>query len=135
MSLFSSPQFLRNVVRADAASGLASALLHLALAGTLAPLLGLPQALVVGSGLALLGYVALSAYVATRDPMPRPLVWALIIGNFAWVLGCVYVLCSAAFTPSLLGQVYVGVQALAVAVLAELEWTGLRRQAPLAPAW
>ena len=135
MSLFSSPQFLRNVVRADAASGLASALLHLVLAGTLAPLLGLPHALVVGSGVVLIGYVALAAYTSTCDPMPRSLVWVLILGNAAWVLACVFVLCSAAFAPTLLGQIYLGVQALAVAVLAELEWTGLRRQARMAPAW
>lgn len=135
MSLFSSPQFLRNVVRADAVSGLASALLHLVLAGTLATLFGLPHALVAGSGVALIGYVALAAYIATCDPMPRALVWTLIAGNAAWVLACAFVLCSDAFAPTLLGQIYVGVQALAVAALAELEWTGLRRQARVAPAW
>jgi hypothetical protein len=135
MSLFSSPQFLRNVIRADAASGGASALLHLVLAGALAPLLGLPHALVVGSGVALIGYVALAAFISLCDPMPRALIWVLILGNAAWVVGCVAVLCSAQLSPTLLGQIYIGVQALAVAVLAELEWTALRRQAQLAPAW
>ncbi|HSV52549.1 MAG TPA: hypothetical protein VLJ57_10550 [Burkholderiaceae bacterium] len=135
MSLLSSPNFLRNVIRADAASGLASSLLHLMLAGYLSDLLGLPRALLVGSGLLLLGYVALAAFISTCDPMPRPLVWTLVAGNAAWALACLLLLSSAALAPTLLGKIYIVVQALAVAVLAELEWTGLRRQAQAVPAW
>lgn len=135
MSLLSSPHFLRNVIRADAASGLASSLLHLLLAGYLSELLGLPHALLVGSGLLILGYVALAAYIATCDPMPRSLTWVLIVGNAAWVAACVALLASTAVAPTLLGQIYIGVQALAVAVLAELQFTGLRRQPQAVPAW
>lgn len=135
MSLLSSPNFLRNVVRVDAASGLASSLLHLLLAGYLSEMLGLPHALLVGSGLLLLGYVALAAFISTCDPMPKALVWTLIAGNAAWVLACLMLLSSAALAPTLLGKVYIVVQAQAVAVLAELEWTGLRRQPQVAPAW
>lgn len=127
MSLLSSPRFLRNVIRLDAASCLASGVLHLAFAGTLADLLNLPAGLVVGSGLVLLAVVALASVIVLREPMPRSLVALLVIGNFGWVLGCIALMAGAAGSPTLLGQVYLGVQAAAVAVLAELEWAGLRR--------
>jgi hypothetical protein len=127
MSIFESPRFLRNVVVVDAASGAASSLLHLLGAGALAGLLGLPYGVLVMSGALLLAFVALAAYVAACDPIPRPLVSTLIAANWAWVgaSAVVFFLHAGSMTP--LGEAYVIVQALAVAALAELEWFGLRR--------
>jgi len=126
MSLFASPRFLRQVLGVDAVSGSATALLHLTAAGALAPLLGLPGGLLVASGLALIAFVAGSAYLASCDPVPRGPVWALIFANWAWAGACLALLFSGAAATAL-GQGYLVVQAAAVALLAELEWMGLRR--------
>ena len=66
--------------------------------------------------------------------MPRPVIWALVAGNLGWALACVLLLLSGRVSPSALGVAYVLVQALTVAVLAELQYFGLRRTAPQ-PAW
>lgn len=126
MSIFASPRFLRTVLWADAASGAGTALLQLTAAGALASLLGLPAQLLVASGLVLLVYVAGAAYLANCDPVPRGPVWALIVGNWAWVAGCVALLVAGAASTAP-GQAYLVVQAVAVAALAELQWMGLRR--------
>ena len=126
MSIFASPRFLRSVLWADAASGAATALLQLTAGGALASLLGLPAGLLVASGLALLVYVAGAAYLASCEPVPRGPVWALVLGNWAWVAGCLALLFTGA-AGTTLGQAYLVVQAVAVAALAELQWMGLRR--------
>jgi hypothetical protein len=126
MSIFASPRFLRSVLWADAASGAATALLQLTAANALAALLGLSSGLLVASGLALVVYVAGAAYLASCNPVPRGPVWALIIGNWAWVAGCVALLMTGA-AGTAPGQAYLAVQAIAVAVLAELQWMSLRR--------
>jgi hypothetical protein len=126
-SIFASPRFLRNVLRADAVAGALSSLLHLLAAGMLAELLGLPHGVLVMSGAALLVYVAMATYLAVCDPIPRGGVSMLIAANWAWVGACAveFMMNASALTP--LGQGYLVVHALAVAVLAELEWFGLRR--------
>lgn len=132
MSIFASPRFLRSVLWADAASGAATALLQLTAANALAALLGLSSGLLLASGLALVVYVAGAAYLASCNPVPRGPVWALIIGNWAWVAGCVALLMTGA-AGTALGQAYLVVQAIAVALLAELQWMSLRRT-PV-PGW
>jgi hypothetical protein len=134
MSLLASPRFLRQVLWADAASGAATGLLHLSAGATLAALLGLPATLITGSGLLLLAYVALAGWLATQDPLPRTAAWVLVAGNWAWVAACLVLLFGGSLAPTLAGQVYLAVQAFAVAVLAELQMTGLRRQAR-PPGW
>jgi hypothetical protein len=126
MSIFASPQFLRRVLWADAASGAASSLLHLMGAGLLASWLGLPYGVLAASGVALLIYVGFAGYLASCDPVPRGLVSMLIAANWAWVGGCVVIFLMNAATLTPLGQAYIVVHAMAVAVLAELEWFGLR---------
>jgi hypothetical protein len=134
LSLASSPQFLRRVLWLDAATGVATGLLQLLLAAWLAPLLGLPETLLVLSGWALFGYVALIAFIATRPFIAPGLVWLLIAANGVWVLGCLALLFGGLVTPTLLGQGFIAMQALAVGLLMELQWFGVRR-APAQPAW
>lgn len=133
MSNFASPRFLRNVLWADAATCLATGLLQLAGGTALAQVLGLPQPLLTGTGLFLLAYAAAAAWTATRDPVPRILVGLFAIGNAAWAVGCIAVLATGMLQPSGLGMAWVLFQAATVAVLAELQFTGLR-QAPV-PGW
>ena len=49
--------------------------------------------------------------------------------NSAWVAGSLALLVSGAVSPTMLGYAFVLVQAVAVGVLAELQWIGLRREA------
>ena len=133
-SLAASPLFLRRVLWLDAATGVATGLLQVGLAAWLAPLLGLPERLLLVSGWALFCYVALIAFIATRPFIAPALLWLLIVANGAWVLACLALLFGGLVTPTLLGQGFIAVQAVAVGLLMELQWFGVRR-APAQPAW
>lgn len=128
MSIFASPRFLRNVLWADAASCLASGALQLAGGAGLAHLLNLPQPLLTGTGIFLLAYGTLAGWTAMRNPIPRALVGLFAAGNAAWAVACIALLATGTLQPSALGMAWVIAQAVTVAVLAELQWTGLRRQ-------
>ncbi|WP_332778201.1 hypothetical protein [Polaromonas sp.] len=127
-SLIASPNFLRRVLWADAATGVATGLLQVLAPGFLAGLLGIPHDLLLWSGLALFAVAAFIAFVATRQFMPGELVWLVIGGNVLWVIGCLALLLGGLTAPTLLGQAFIVVQAVTVGVLAELEFFGLRRQ-------
>lgn len=126
--------FLRRVLAVDAASCLAAGLLCAAGAGLLAGPLGLPRGLLLAAGLAQLLCAAVIGWLASRREAPRGLVLFVIAGNAAWVLGSLVLLVSPFVSPTTLGGVYVVAQATAVAVLAELEWIGLRRAEATAAA-
>ena len=130
MPIFESPRFLRYVLFADAASCLSTGALQLAFTPQLADLLRLPAGLLQATGLFLVAYAAVVAFVGARDPIPRGPVWLFVAGNFAWAAGCVALLAATPLAPSALGQAWVIAQAVTVVVLAELQWAGLRRQAP-----
>jgi hypothetical protein len=134
ISLLGSPSFLRRVLWADALSGAATGALQLAVPGLLATWLGLPAALLTASALAIFVFVGLASFLATREAPPRPLLAALVIGNWAWVAGCLVLAFSGTLAPTALGQGYLVMQAVVVAVLAELQWMGLRQRAVQA-AW
>jgi hypothetical protein len=129
MSIFASPRFLRYVLIADAASCVATGTLQVAFTSALAEALQLPATLLAETGWLLLVYAAVVGSVATRDPIPRALVWVFVAGNFAWAAGCAALLVANPFAPTLLGQAWVIAQAVTVVVLAELQWAGLRRAA------
>jgi hypothetical protein len=57
----------------------------------------------------------------------------LVAGNALWVAGCVDLLLTGAAATAL-GVAWLVMQALAVGVLAELEWLGLRRSSSAAMA-
>jgi hypothetical protein len=76
--------FLRRVILADAIFSGVSALLLTFGAGTLAPWLNLPEALLRETGLFLIAYTALVGWLATRSSLPRALVLLVIVGNTAW---------------------------------------------------
>lgn len=127
MSIFQSPRFLRNVLLVDAASCLATGALQVAFTRSLAGLTNLPAPLLLATGWFLLAYAAVATLAATREPIPRELVWAFVAGNFAWAAGCAALLVAQPVAPSLTGQGWILAQAVTVVVLAELQWMGLRR--------
>ncbi|MES2941295.1 MAG: hypothetical protein V4772_00340 [Pseudomonadota bacterium] len=134
MLSISSPRFLRHVLRVDAVSCLACGVLQFAFTGQMATLLNLPHDLLLYTGEFLLLYgLAVGVLSALRD-MPRGLVWCLVAANLAWAVACVVLLLSGQVQASAMGVAYVLVQALTVAVLAELQFFGLRR-APVEVAW
>jgi hypothetical protein len=120
---------LRRAIQIDAAVSGAMALLLTFAVAMLAPLLHLPEALLLESGLFLIAYVALVGWLGTRATMPKLLVLVIIVGNALWTLGSIGLLFSGAVTPNLLGQIFVAAQAIAVGVFAELQYIGLRRSA------
>lgn len=118
--------FLKRVLFLDAAScvGMGAGL---ALAGeALAAPLGLPAMLLTGAGIVLIPIGLFMAFVGSRAAPPALLVWLIILGNVAWVaksLGVVVLF--PAITA--LGTAFVLAQAAWVALMAWLEYAGLRR--------
>ncbi|RSZ46072.1 MULTISPECIES: hypothetical protein [unclassified Variovorax] len=127
MSVFASPRFLPNVMWADAASCAATGALQVAFTDALARLTGLPAPLLMGTGVFLLAYAALAAFMASRSTPPRALIGLVVVGNFGWAVACVALLVSGMFPVTAVGVAWVLAQAVCVIVLAELQWTGLRR--------
>ena len=119
--------FLRRVLALDAVtSGVMGAVTVLAVA-PLSSLLGLSTSLLLWAGLSLLPFAAFVGWLATRELPPRAGVWAVIVINAFWVVDSFVLLASAWPDLTLLGKVFVVFQALVVAVLAELQFFGLRR--------
>jgi hypothetical protein len=127
-------RFLRNVLWIDSLTCLLSGAASLALGHMLAGPLGLPLGLLQGSGVALLIVAAFIAFAAKNTPQLRWPVWGVVIGNAAWVLESVLLLVGDSVQPTTLGTAYVIAQAVAVAVLAELEFTALRKTTRVALA-
>ena len=119
--------FLRRAIQADAIFSGVSAVLLTFGAAEFAPLLNLPEALLRETGLFLVAYTALVGWLGTRQTMPKALVAIVIAGNAAWTLASIALLLSDAVAPNLLGEAAVAMQAIAVGVLAELQYIGLRR--------
>jgi len=119
------PNFLRTVLWADALASGATGLVMVAGAGLLESLLGLPGALTREAGLILVPYAALVALVAARAQISRAAVWVFIVANAAWTIGSIGLLLGG-LAPTALGYAFVIAQALVVAVLAELQYAGVR---------
>jgi hypothetical protein len=119
--------FLRRTLAADATASGVLGLLLVAAGGTLAPALGLPEALLRGAGALLLPFAALVAMLASRPVPQRTAVWALVAGNALWVVASVLVLVVGSGAPTALGIAFVVAQALAVVALSDFEVMGLRR--------
>ena len=125
---FTAPSpLLRKALLADALlSGITGLVLLLA-AGPLAIPAGLPVGLLRWSGIILIPFATFVAWLGTRERVQRPLVFAVVACNALWALDSVLLLVTGWVEPTILGEVFVLGQAAAVAVLAELEFIGLRR--------
>jgi hypothetical protein len=130
MTIRNSP-FLRWALLADAIASGSTALLMILFSGALAQLLQIPAGLLLNAGLVLVPYVALVAYLGTRERLPRWTVWAVIGANILWALDSVLVALSGWFEPNGLGYAFIVGQATVVALFAELQFIGLRRSTAL----
>lgn len=126
MSDVQSP-FLRRVIAVDAAACAASGALMAFAAQPLAALTGLQPELTQPAGGFLLVWAALLGFLATRPVLPRAVVWTLIGVNVLWIVESALVLMLGWAQPTALGYGFVIAQAAAVAVIADLQFVGLRR--------
>ena len=117
--------FLRRVLMVDAATCVAMGLLLTLFATPLSTLLGLPPVLLAYAGASLFPTGGFMAWLALRRDASRWGAWVVILGNAGWVAGSVLVLLLA--SPTAIGYAFVIAQAVVVVLLAELEYTGLRR--------
>lgn len=131
MIRFDHPDFLRNVLLLDAATGVGAGALMAFGTGPVASMTLLPAGLLTLAGLALFPVAAFMAFVALKRPLWTAGVWTVVIGNLGWVLASVGLLATGAVAPNALGVLFVLAQAATVAVLAGLEYAGLTHR-PLA---
>lgn len=125
---FTTPSsLLRNALLADALLSGVTGLLLAAAAEPLSTLLGLSVGLLRDSGLFILPFAALAASMRYRARLGRTSVFVLVVGNALWAVDSVLVLLLGWIEPTTLGEVFVVGQAVIVAVLAELQFIGLRR--------
>jgi hypothetical protein len=129
MTYARSSSFLRRVLIIDAVISGATGLMLIAGADLLHDWLAVPAELARGAGLSLIPFALLVGYLATRQSVPRAGVWAVIVLNALWAVDSILLLIGGFVSPTALGTAFIIAQALAVAVLAELEYVGLRRSA------
>jgi hypothetical protein len=127
MSTIRSSRFLRQALALDAAACAGMGVLLAAGAGILAEPLGFPPGFLRGAGLVLLPCAALLAWFASREMLPRWAVHLVVAVNLLWIADSVAILLTGWFAPSSLGIAFVLGQALAVAIVTELEIVGLKR--------
>jgi len=118
---------LRLALKTDAVASGGLGVLALALGGLLDGPLGIPQSFLVAVGVFLLAYAAFLVVIATRPRVIAPAVWLVIVGNAAWVVASVVFAFVDWYPLTTLGVVVVLAQAVAVAVLAEMQVIGLRK--------
>lgn len=119
---------LRRALVADAVISGAVGALQLAVAGPLSGLLAIEAGWLQRSGVILLAWTALLGWMLTRKTVSPPMAWTVIGINLAWVAASILVLVEGAIAPNTLGTAYVLAQAAVVAIFAELQFFGLRRQ-------
>jgi len=115
---------LRKVLWIDATTCIASGLLMTAGASALAPVLGLPETFLRGSGLALFPVAAFIAAVALKAVRSMAAVSLVVAGNLVWVVGSFWVIDGGVHHPTTAGVAFTLAQAAGVLVLAALETRG-----------
>ncbi len=125
---FARSNLLRYTLRGDAILSIATGAICLADAQPLATLLGIqsPLALeILGAALALYG--AFLFYTAAQAQLSRRIVIAAIVLDVIWVIDSAILLVAGWLPLTSAGMWTIGLIAVAVAVVAELKFFGLRR--------
>ena len=118
--------FLRTVLKLDAASCLGMAALVVPGAAMLAAPFGIDPAFLRGAALSLVPIGLFILWLGTRREAPTAFVYLVIIGNVGWAAAS---LLTAVELPGItsLGSAAVAAQGLAVLGLAILEWRGIKQ--------
>ena len=119
-------RFLKFALVTDAAVSGAVAALQLVAARWLSELLNLPQALLVETGVFLVGYTILLIFLARSTTAWSVIIGIVVIGNIGWAIACIGLLTSGIVSPNGFGVAFVIVQAIAVLVFAAMEYSGLK---------
>ena len=126
---------IRRALLLDATASGAMGVLLLLAGGLLAAPLALPATLLRWAGVVLIPFAALLVWVATRDEASGDAVRWIVRLNVAWAVGTPLLLVSGWVRPTLLGELFVLLQAVVVAAFAYLEHRAVNRDhAPLRPA-
>ena len=117
--------FLRTVLKLDAASCLAMAAIVIPMAGMLQEPLGIDAAALGAAAASLIPIGLFILWLGTRIEASAGLVVLVIAGNIGWAVAS---FAAAGTVPAItfLGQAVVAGQGLAVLALAIAEWAGLR---------
>jgi hypothetical protein len=117
--------YLRMILKLDAAGCLGMAAILLPTAAALEAPLGVEAATLSAASASLIPIGLFILWLGTRRAAPVGLVWLVIAGNFGWTAASVT---AAASLPGItpLGQAAVAGQGLAVLAIALAEWAGLR---------
>ncbi len=119
---------LRTALKLDAVVTGANGAAYLVAAGPIGELFGLSETLLRAAGAFFAIYAALVWLTATRPRIPRGAAAAIVAGNAAWAAGSVVVALAGWGDPATAGTVWILMQAAIVALFAELQLTGLRRE-------
>jgi hypothetical protein len=122
--------FLRTVLTVDSIGCAVSGAALIAGASLLAAPLGLSFTLLEGAGIILLPFAGLLGWLASRETPPATGVWAVILLNALWVIESLVLAIGSGAQPTTLGVVVIIGQALMGAILAALEFIGLKRLRP-----
>ena len=117
--------FLRTVLKLDAASCLTMAAIVIPMAGMLQEPLGIEAAALGAAAASLIPIGLFILWLGSRREAPTALVAIVILGNIGWAITS---FAAAGSFPAItfLGQVVVAGQGLAVLALAIAEWAGLK---------
>ena len=113
MSSMPMTRLLRFALLIDAAASAATGLLLVGGHAMLSPLLGLPEALLLGAGLVSLPYALGLLVLSRRQRIPAALGWAVVGFNTLWALESVGILVLGWVQPSAWGLAFVVAQAAA----------------------
>ena len=118
--------FLRTVLKLDAASCLGMAALVLPTVRSLAPVMGMDAAALSAAAASLIPIGVFILWAGTRREAPAAIVYLIILGNLGWTAAS---LATAFGVPGItaLGALLIAGQGLAVLALALLEWRGVRQ--------
>ena len=119
--------FLRRALLADASLTGVSGIGLLLAAAPLSILFGISSAMLLAAAAIFIPFAALVGWLGTGRRVHRPLVFAAIVLNALWAVDSVLLLFTRWVQPTPFGEFFVIAQAVLVAILAELEFIGLRR--------
>jgi hypothetical protein len=123
-------RLLKTAFVLDATGSGAIAALHLLLPAALHDALGLPTAVLTGTGLFLAAYALLLVVLVRCGALLSALVRFVIAGNLGWVVASLLLSITGTLPATTLGVIYVELQAGAVLCFAVLQWRGLARSMP-----
>jgi hypothetical protein len=119
--------FLKKVLLLDLVVSAATTLMLLTAAGWLAEPLGLSAVMLRGTGIVLLPWVALLAWIIWKQTVANFIIWLVIAGNAIWAIDSIAVLFTDWLAPSALGIGFIIGQAVIIGIFAELQFIALRR--------